>query len=64
MFEVEPNLWLQGFDAPWLLGLMTLVSEVGRAWFYMPVFLVLAFGVGTVAASRCTTTSWIASPPR
>lgn len=45
MFEADPNLWLQSFSAPWLLWLMTLVSELGTTTFYMAAFLLLAFGM-------------------
>ena len=45
MFQVEPNLWLQAFDAPWLLWAMALVSTLGITEAYMAAVLVLAFGV-------------------
>lgn len=45
MFEADPNLWLQSFSAPWLLVLMTIVSELGTTTFYMLAILLLAFGV-------------------
>lgn len=45
MFEVDTNLWLQQFGAPWVLWLMELLSAMGRSEVYMPLFLCLAFGV-------------------
>lgn len=45
MFEAAPNLWLQSFDAPWLLWLMTWVSILGISTFYMAAFALLAFGM-------------------
>ncbi|MFT4180240.1 MAG: phosphatase PAP2 family protein [Thermomonas sp.] len=45
MFETDAHLWLQTFDAPWLLAFMTLVSTLGTFDFYMAAFLLLAFGV-------------------
>src|SRR5690606_34244974 len=44
MFEADPNLWLQSFSAPWLLALMTAISELGTTTFYMLAILLLAFG--------------------
>lgn len=45
MFEVDPNLWLQGFATPWLTALMRAVSFLGRDGVYVAAILVLAFGV-------------------
>ncbi|MDZ4046789.1 MAG: phosphatase PAP2 family protein [Pseudoxanthomonas sp.] len=45
MFEVDANLWLQQFQAPWFVFLMNLMSELGRSWIFTPVLVLLAFGV-------------------
>ncbi|MDO5506307.1 MAG: phosphatase PAP2 family protein [Pseudoxanthomonas suwonensis] len=45
MFEVDTNLWLQQFDAAWMLGLMELISALGQSEVYMPLLLAMAFGV-------------------
>ncbi len=45
MFEVDPILWLQQFQAPWFDALMRFMSWIGEAWFYMPAILVLLFGI-------------------
>lgn len=44
MFEVGPNLWLQGFASPWLNLLMKLVSFFGYDWLYAATVIVLGFG--------------------
>ena len=45
MFEVEPILWLQQFSGGWFAGLMWLMSELGREWVYMPIAMLLMFGL-------------------
>lgn len=45
MFEVDANLWLQQFQAPWFVLLMELMSELGRSWIFTPILVLLAFGV-------------------
>ncbi len=45
MFEVEPNLWLQFFAAPWLNGLMKAVSLFGQEGFYAAMVLLVGFGL-------------------
>ena len=44
MFEVETNLWLQQFNAPWILAWMQILSEAGKAVVYSMLLLALAFG--------------------
>jgi len=44
MFETDANLWLQAFDAPWLLWCMVAVSELGTTAAYTAAILLLAFG--------------------
>lgn len=44
MFEVDANLWLQQFQAPWFVLLMKLMSELGRSWVFTPILVLLAFG--------------------
>lgn len=45
MFEVEPILWLQQFSGETSAGFMWLMSELGRDWVFMPVSMVLMFGL-------------------
>lgn len=44
MFETDVIIWLQQFNSPWLLWCMKAISELG-AWGYMPLILVLLFGL-------------------
>jgi len=45
MFEVDPNLWLQSFGAPWFAWLMRAVSALGYEWFYVLVLIVAGFAL-------------------
>lgn len=45
MFEVDPNLWLQSFAAPWLTWLMRAVSTLGYEWFYVALVLIAGFSL-------------------
>lgn len=45
MFQSDPILWLQQFQAPWLFASMRFLSWIGEAWFYTPAVLVVVFGM-------------------
>ncbi len=44
MFQIEPILWLQSFDAPGLAWFLSFVSTLGYTRVYVAMILVLVFG--------------------